>query len=418
MIEVAAQPSSGRVHYGWIVAATGLLCTVACLGLGRFTLGMVLPSMASSLGLTYARLGTLGTANFLGYLTAVLLCGRVARRTGSRRLIFAALLLVAGSMAAMSRAGGFATLVVLYALTGIGSGATNVPVMGVVARWFDGRVRGRAAGIVSSGSGIAIIASGRLVPAVNRVHGAEGWRVTWLLLSGVVLAIALLAATLLRNDPAEKGMRPVGAPPPMPGPVSTAPQPARATRRPHQTPAVYLLGVIYACFGYTYAIYVTFVVTLLVRERGFSESTAGLFWSTVGLLSLFSGPLFGAISDRVGRRAGLVAVFSLLLLAYALVGAPLPRPALYLSVACFGIAAWGVPSIMIAAVTDHVGPHEALGAFGLITFFFGLGQVAGPAVAGLLAERTHGFASSFLMAAGVAAVAIAMSRLVRATERA
>jgi MFS family permease len=170
---------------------------------------------------------------------------------------------------------------------------------------------------------------------------------------------------------------------------------------------------VYACFGYTYAIYVTFVVTLLVRERGFSEGTAGLFWSTVGLLSLFSGPLFGAISDRAGRRAGLVAAFGTLLLAYVLAGASLPRPALYASVACFGIAAWGIPSIMLAAVSDHVGPQHALGAFGFITFFFGMGQVAGPAVAGVLAERAHSFSSSFLMAAVVAGLAIALSQFLR-----
>jgi MFS family permease len=325
VIEATATSPRGRVHYAWIIAATGLLCTVACLGLGRFTLGMVLPSMATSLGLSYARLGYIGTANFLGYLAAVLVCGRIARITGSRLLIFGALLLVASSMAAMSRAGGFGTLVVLYALTGIGSGATNVPVMGLVARWFDSSLRGRAAGIVSAGSGIAIIASGRLVPAVNRVHGPEGWRVTWLLLATAVGLIALLSVALFRNDPAEKRQLPLGASRPPPGANPSAA--SREAPRAHRDPAVYLLGGIYACFGFTYAIYVTFVVTLLVRERGFSEGTAGLFWSAVGLLSLFSGPLFGAISDRAGRRAGLVAVFSTLLVAYVLAGAPLPRPA-------------------------------------------------------------------------------------------
>ncbi len=411
MIDGAAASAPGRrIHYAWVIAVTGLLCIVACLGFGRFTLGMVLPSMASSLGLSYSRLGYIGTANFLGYLAAVLFCGRVARRTGPRLLIFAALLLVGGSMFLMSRAAGFASLLVLYALTGVGSGATNVPVMGLIARWFDSSMRGRAAGIVSGGSGLAIILSGRLVPYVNRTRGPEGWRTTWLLLAAAVTAIAFLAALLFRNDPADKQTVPLGAA----GRPRPATAPAAHAVAHHRNGAVYLLGVLYALFGYTYAIYVTFVVTLLVRERGFSEGTAGVFWSVVGLLSLFSGPIFGSISDRFGRRAGLTAAFAMLLSAYVLAGARLPDVALYASVACFGLVAWAVPSIMLAAVSDHVGPANALAAFGFITFFFGIGQVAGPAVAGVLAERTGSFSSSFLMAAVLAAVAIAIARGLRA----
>jgi MFS family permease len=409
----AGAANDARVHYAWVIAATGLLCIVACLGFGRFTLGMVLPSMASSLGLSYSRLGYIGTANFLGYLAAVLFCGRVARRTGPRALIFSALLLVGGSMLLMSLAGGFTSLLVLYALTGIGSGATNVPVMGLIARWFDSSMRGRAAGIVSGGSGLAIILSGRLVPYINRTRGAEGWRTTWLVLALAVTTIAFLALLLFRNTPAEKQTVPLGSQgrPAPAGPAAAHPPPAI-----HRNRSVILLGLLYACFGYTYAIYVTFVVTLLVRERGFSEGTAGVFWSAVGLLSLFSGPIFGSLSDRFGRRAGLVAAFTMLMLAYLLVGATLPAIALYASVACFGLVAWAVPSIMLAAVSDHVGSGHALAAFGFITFFFGIGQVCGPAVAGILAERTGSFSSSFLMAAAVAVLAIAASRFLRSAR--
>jgi MFS family permease len=410
MIEGAGTGAAGarRVHYAWIVAGTGTLCIVACLGFGRFTLGMLLPSMASSLGLSYARLGTLGTANFLGYLAAVLFCGEVARRTGPRLLIFVSLLLVGGSMLLMSRAGGFAPLVVLYALTGIGSGATNVPVQGLVARWFDSRMRGRAAGIVSAGSGVAIVLSGWFVPLVNQRRGAEGWRTSWLLLGLAVTAIAVVSVLLFRNDPAEKHLAPLGSE----ARPAAAQQPSSAPPAPrfHRSRAVYLLGVLYAIFGCTYAVYVTFIVMLLVRERGFSESAAGSFWSVVGVLSLASGPLFGAVSDRFGRKAGLVASFSLLGLAYLLAGARLPDASLYASIACFGIVAWAVPTIMVAAVSDHVGVQHALPAFGFITFFFGIGQVLGPAVAGIVADRTGSFASSFLGATALAALAVVLSR--------
>jgi len=396
---MADPPHPGPIHYGWVIVATGTLCIFACLGFGRFALGMQLPSMGAGLSLSYAQLGAVGTINFLGYLGAMLVVGRIAARFGPRRTIAAGLVAVGGSMLLLSRAGGFGELAALYAVTGFGSGAANVPVMGLVARWFQASLRGRAAGFVAIGSGFAIVVSGRLIPWVNQRVGAEGWRVSWALLGAAVLAVALLAALLLRDRPEEKGLSPCGVALPAPS------RPARPGAAPRRG-AVPILGLVYACFGYTYAIYVTFLVTMLVRERGFPEATAGAFWSAVGLLSLLSGPVFGSLSDRLGRRTGLAMVFSLQLAAYLLAAGRLPEPFLYLSIGCFGVTAWAVPTIMLAAVGDYVGPDRALGTLGLVTFFFGIGQVAGPAVAGLLAERTGGFSAAFTMAAGVAALAI------------
>ena len=155
-------------HYGWVIVFAGMLCILACLGFGRFALGMLLPSMAATLHLSYSQMGFISTANFLGYLASVLVSAHLARRIGSRRLIFLALLTVAISMSLVSRATGFLPVLFLYMITGIGSGATNVPVMGLVAAWFSSGSRGRAAGFIVIGSGFAIMVSGRLIPFLNR----------------------------------------------------------------------------------------------------------------------------------------------------------------------------------------------------------------------------------------------------------
>lgn len=402
------------IHYGWVIVGTGTLCIMACLGFGRFALGMLLPSMAATLNLTYSQMGFISTGNFLGYLVAVLVSGFWAMRIGPRRLIFIALLLVGGSMALVSRAGGFWEVLVLYTLTGAGSGASNVPVMGLVSSWFASNKRGRAAGFIVIGSGFAIMASGQLIPLINRHYGAEGWRVSWMVLSGVVFLIAFIGLLLLRNKPEEKGLTPVGSEGHRPLRTTAA----AASRTVYREGIMYYLGVIYFLFGYTYVIYATFIVTTLVKERGFSESVAGTFWSWVGFLSLFSGPVFGGLSDRLGRKAGLMIVFTCQMLSYLLVASGLPGAFLYLSIACYGLVAWSIPSIMAAAVGDYVGAQKAAAAFGLITFIFGLGQISGPAVAGVLAERTGSFSSSFYMAAAFAALAILLTAFLRKSKRA
>ncbi|MCK9418833.1 MAG: MFS transporter [Nitrospirae bacterium] len=397
-------------HYAWIIVATGMLSIFACLGFGRFALGMLLPSMASTLNLSYSQIGFISTGNFIGYLASVLFCGHIARWIGSRRLIVIALIIIGVSMALISRAGSFVAILILYFVTGMGSGAANVPVMGLITAWFDRTIRGRAAGFVVIGSGFAIIISGKLIPFVNRLIGPEGWRMSWLILAGIVLIIASLSYFFLRNKPEDLGLQPLGSEGRVLTPVL---QEHTAMQSIYKNKVLYLLGSIYFLFGYTYVIYATFIVTTLVKERGFSETIAGNFWSWVGLLSLVSGPVFGTLSDKLGRKAGLMIVFSLQALAYLMVAANLPPLFLYLSIFCYGIVAWSIPSIMVAAVSEYVGVDKALAAFGLITFIFGLGQIAGPSVAGILAERTGSFSSSFFMAAAFAGAAILLTSFLK-----
>jgi MFS family permease len=397
-------------HYAWVIVFTGTLCILACLGFGRFALGMLLPSMAASLELSYSQIGFISTGNFIGYLVSVLFCGHIAKKIGSRRLIVIALVVIGGSMALISRSQGFLPILVLYFITGMGSGAANVPVMGLITAWFDRTIRGRAAGFVVIGSGFAIIISGKLIPSVNEVIGPEGWRTNWLILAGLVGAIALIGYLFLKNGPGDMGLEPLGGEGKN---ISVVPRDRSDANSIYKNKTLYLLGAIYFLFGYTYVIYATFIVTALVKERGFSEAIAGNFWSWVGLLSLFSGPVFGTLSDRLGRKKGLMIVFSLQMLAYLLVAANLPPLFLYLSIGFYGIVAWSIPSIMVAAVSEYVGIDKALAAFGFITFIFGLGQIAGPSVAGILAEKTGSFSSSFFMAAAFAAAAILLTTFLR-----
>ncbi|HET6363707.1 MAG TPA: MFS transporter [Nitrospirota bacterium] len=393
------------IHYAWIIVITGTLCIVACLGFGRFALGMLLPSMAETLKLSYSQIGFISTGNFLGYLASVLFCGNIARRIGSRRLIVIALIIIGASMALISQAGSFSAVLILYTITGIGSGAANVPVMGLITAWFDRTIRGRAAGFVVIGSGFAIIMSGKLIPFVNTLVGPEGWRINWIILAGIVIAISFISYVFLRNRPEDVGVRPLGSEEMTITPITGE----KAAQNIYKNKTLYLLGTIYFLFGYTYVIYATFIVTTLVKERGFSETIAGNFWAWVGLLSLFSGPVFGTLSDRLGRKVGLTIVFSLQMLSYLMVAANLPPLFLYLSIGFYGIVAWSIPSIMVAAVSEYVGVSNALTAFGFITFIFGLGQIAGPSVAGVLAERTGSFSSSFFMAAAFAGMAIVLT---------
>ncbi|WP_240194286.1 MFS transporter [Desulfopila inferna] len=400
------------IHYGWIIMVAGTVCIFACLGLGRFSLGMLLPSMGEALGLSYSQMGFISTANFVGYLGAVLISGRIMQRVGARNLIALALLLVSLSMMVISRSDSMTAITILYILTGMGSAMANIPIMALLSIWFAQHKRGKAAGFVVIGNGFAIILCGSLIPYINTLH-SDGWRTNWLVLGGIVLCCAVLCYVVLRNNPAKEGLLPVGA--------ESAEQQSRFRVQSSDDIAlnskiVLHCAAIYFLFGFTYVIYVTFVVTSMIVDRGYAESAAGIFWSCIGLLSLLSGPIPGAFSDKFGRKTALIAAFSIQAIAYLLVALPLPNIFLFVSIGCYGIVAWSVPSIISALVADYAGQQRVAAVFGFVTFIFGIGQISGPYLAGLLAEKTGSFAGSFFLAFCLAVVAIIFSLLLPAKK--
>lgn len=398
-----------KSSYRWFIVLAGIAGLFASLGLGRFSLGMMLPAMGEALSLTYSQMGLISTVNFCGYLMAVLLCGILTARFGARVVIFLALVLVSLSMVLVGFSSQYWLILLLYFLTGVGSALSNVPIMALIAGWFDGRSRGRAAGLCVMGNGLGILVTGKGVPVLNKM--ANGWRVSWIVLGCLAGCIAFLCCAIFRNRPDE-------ALEPMPEATinnATTLVAAERTRVPTESVAgkniFYHCGAIYFLFGCTYVIYVTFFVTSLVQERGLSEQMAGNLWSWVGFLSLASGPLFGYLSDLYGRKATLAAVFLIQAAAYLLAASWLPMYSVYVSLTCFGLVVWSIPPIMAALVGDHAGPKRTAALFGFVTFLFGIGQIIGPACAGFLAEQSGTFSLSFLLAAVLAGIAMVLSLL-------
>jgi len=393
-------------HYGWLIVAAGSLGVFACIGLARFALGMLLPAMGQDLHLSYKQMGAVSTCNFLGYLAGILAASHLARRFGARALTAAALLLAGVSMAGVGCVSNLYGIVFLYTLTGVGSALANIPIMAMLSTWFSSKLRGRAAGLVVSGNGAAIVFSGLAVPWMNSLS-VYSWRLSWVTLGSLVVLIALVCLLILRNRPQDMGLLAAGQ-----EFHAGAGQPHQLNRERSVPIRLTLhLGALYFVFGFTFVAYATFIVTTMVRQYGFSQQVAGSFWSWVGFFSLFSGPLFGAIADRVSRRFALATVFAIQTLAYLLAGLPPSAPFLYLSIGCFGIVAWSIPSIMAALAGDYAGPDKALALFSAITFIFAVGQAAGPFLAGLIAEQTGDFSGSYLLAAALTAMAAMLALL-------
>ncbi len=395
--------SRNRFHYGWIVLAMSTLIIFGALGLARFGYTMVLPSMQVGLALDNTQAGGLATVNLLGYLALCVIGGLLAARYGSRAVVAVALGLVGLGMVLTGLANGFWTAAAWRALAGMGSGASNVPAMGLMAAWFARRRRGMAAGIAAAGSSLGLMFVGPLVPRLLTRYGESGWRMCWFVFGAIALLLAAASAFVLRNRPSDIGLHPVGARDDEKIPSSDAGA-ALQWGKVYRSGAVWHLGLVYTAFGFAYIIYMTFFVKGLIAQGGYTPAAAGRLFMSMGWLALLCGVIWGTLSDIIGRKAALILVFLVHAGSFSLFAVSRGAAGFTISAALFGLSAWSIPAIMAAACGDMLGPRLAPTALGFITLFMGIGQAAGPSVAGAMADASGSFGPAFLLAAGVSFV--------------
>ncbi|MCP3871718.1 MAG: YbfB/YjiJ family MFS transporter [Desulfobacteraceae bacterium] len=388
-----------KLHYGWIVIFMGLFTTVAAHGFGRMAYTILLPAMKDGLAFDYTQLGLLGTGNFIGYLSMAIIGGFLAARFGTRVVVTFALVLMGVTMILTGLAKSFGFAFAMRLLTGVGNGAAFVPAMALGSAWFAVKKRGFATGIVSGGIGLGTFLSGLIVPYILTLYDKDGWRYSWYILGISVLIVAGIVWMLLRNQPEDKGLLPVGQ-------EKEASQDSLSNDKVssldwgkvYKMKALWYLGVVYFFYGLSYIIYIVFFAAYLVKEMGYTEAWAGGLWAAVGGLSIFCGVIWGSISDRIGRGKGAALAYLVLGLSYIIYALVKVEAGFYVSAVLFGLTAWSIPTIMAATAGDFVGPRLAPAGLGFVTLFFGIGQSIGPALGGYLADMTHSFTLPFLIA--------------------
>jgi DHA1 family tetracycline resistance protein-like MFS transporter len=137
-----------------------------------------------------------------------------------------------------------------------------------------------------------------------------------------------------------------------------------------------------------------------------------LLLAVYSLMQLFTAPLWGRLSDRVGRRPILAISMAASVLAYFWIGSATALWMLFAARALAGACAGNIAAAQ-AYIADITKPEERAKGMGLIGAAFGLGFIIGPALGGLLAGNDPATADvetpawvaaglSFLALAGVA----------------
>ncbi|MDJ0865006.1 MAG: MFS transporter [Myxococcota bacterium] len=143
------------------------------------------------------------------------------------------------------------------------------------------------------------------------------------------------------------------------------------------------------------------ILPFYADEFGASGTTLGLLLSCYPAAQFVFQPLWGRLSDRVGRRPVMLATIAGTAVALLLVGLADSLLALFAARTLGGAFAANV-SVATAYITDVTDESERIRWMGMLGASFGVGFLLGPAIGGLLAP--YGHAVPILVASGLAAV--------------
>jgi predicted MFS family arabinose efflux permease len=368
------------------IASGGLIAMAVGIGVGRFVYTPILPVMMLALGLSKFAAGLIASANFAGYLAGALGATWAALPGPRRAWLAGSLLMSAATTAAMALTGSLAGFLVLRFLGGVASALVLILASSLV---LDHLALARRSGLASlhfAGVGVGIALSAALVAA--QVATGAGWAGLWAA-SGAISLLGALAVLLL-----------------VPG--HAAPVAAAAAERPRRDPRLGRMTLAYGLFGFGYVVTATFLVAM-VRANPAIRGLEPVIWIVVGLAAAPSVMFWSFVGRRIGIPAGF-AIAALTEAAGVLASVVSPGAlgiclaAVLVGGTFMGLTALG---LMRGRELAHGDPRQVMAA---MSGAFGVGQIVGPTLAGIVSDAVGGFAVPSLAAAGALVLAAVLAR--------
>ncbi|MDE1958394.1 MAG: MFS transporter [Xanthomonadaceae bacterium] len=377
-----------------------LLATLILLGLSvlinyidRGNLATASPLIKDELGLSTTQLGFLLTAFFIVYAPMQIVVGWLVDRFGAARVLLTGFIVWSVAMSLTGLAHGFAMLIVLRVLLGLGESVFYPASSSIVARCFPESQRGIANAVIMTGMAcgpaFGIFFGGLLI-------AAYGWRPFFIGFGLVSLAWVIPWLAIAQRRLVERCAEDSGIPP--------------ATLVILRERSLWGAGLGHFCANYVWYFVLSWMPYYLVRERGWSLTQMAMIGGSAYLLMALTTMATGWDTDRriasgssptlvrksfMGAGMSLSAVF---IVGSAVVTSAGTSALLFLLTG----AAFGLVSPNIYAVAQSLAGASAAGRW--MGIQNGIGNIAGlvaPFLTGVLVDRTGNFMLAFLIAAAM-----------------
>jgi MFS family permease len=291
-----------RVHYAWVVAAVTWITLIAAAGFRSTPTTLIVP-LQHEFGWSRATISIAVSINLVLFGLFAPFAGGLMERFGVRKVTVAALLTISiGSGLTIFMKQPWQLYVLWGVVVGVGTGSIVSVLSAIVAnRWFVKR-RGLVLGVLTAGG-----ATGQLIflPALAWLAVNVGWRASALVVAGGALLGVPLVAALMRDRPADMGLRAFGA--------TEADEPAPPVRNAIRASVSglamgvrnrnfwLLAGSFFICGASTNGLIGTHLIPASM-DHGLAEVTAASLLATIGIFDVAGTMISGWLTDRLDSR--------------------------------------------------------------------------------------------------------------------
>ncbi|MEC0266111.1 YbfB/YjiJ family MFS transporter [Paenibacillus anseongense] len=351
----------------------GIAAMMVAMGIGRFAFTPILPMMMENHLFSPAGAGYLASSNYLGYLIGAFLLTLVQVNNRSRLLLVGLI----GSIVTTWGMGEFHSLEIWLLLRFL-SGLASAVVFVIASSMVMDRLSQLQAGIFYGGVGAGILLTGFSVPMLAKTGD---WIEVWKGLGLISLLLGLAAWYLLRDK--HSGAKTVPSP---------RNEQSSGVRR-----ILIWLTIAYGLEGLGYIVTGTYLVAYAKTVSNL-PNIASLSWILVGIAGAPSCILWSKLASQWGKKWTLT--FSMILQS---VGIAIPvlihsSTAVFVGAFLFGATFMGITMLTVSFAKDLY-PQNNRKIIGLLTTFFGLGQIIGPLIAGHLISGNGSYLSALIGAA-------------------
>ena len=357
MYRVEAAPVGNDGIAIWHAAFAGLCANLVGIGLARFAYAPLIPALIAAQWLLPAQAVYLGAANLAGYLAGALLAHRVTARVPAGAVLRAMLLLAASSFFACALPFSSLWFFAWRFAAGVAGGEIMALAAPSALKHVPPSRRGIVGGLIFTGVGLGIAASGMLVPLLLRL----GLVATWCGLG--LLSLVLTIASW--RDWAADADRPAG--------VAARDVTAKRNRPPSPL-ALKALYAEYALNAVGLVPHMVFLVDLVTRGLGRGIASGARDWVIYGIGAIAGPVLAGHLADRIGFRSALRLAYVVQAVAVAALAATTGTGVLIVSSLVVGAFTPGIVPIVLGRIHELADDGGRKAGWSIATTAFALGQ--------------------------------------------
>ena len=390
--------TGGGFYYGWVIVGVAVLVFLGFIGT-LLAFGVFLTPLQDQFGWSRGAIsGAMSVCIAVQGVVGVIM-GRFTDKYNMGFVVAIGTVVGAAAYLFLSR---MDTLWEFYLCFGVGagicSGCAFTPITATVSKWFDEQRRTLALGIALAG-----VTTGQMVlsPVINHVIETGDWRQGYQLSAILVVACGVLGTAIMSRKPPQQGRHAGGS---HGGSHQTGGDlrsgavrlpPEYTVREATKTPPFWM--IIITAFAISFGFYI-FMSQIVAHGRDVSLQpvTAALILTFGGVGSLAGSLLAHWFTKRMGGQRTLFVVLLIQAAAMFLFTATNSAWSFFVVASVFGFTYGTAAPVRMGLIPPLFG-LKCIGAMlGCTTLAWSVGGLVGPALAGLVHDRTDRYIWAFV----------------------